>query len=107
MAIFIFNEYLSLFLSSDTFDFEWDEGNSVKNYLKHGLSTRVIESIFRDQSLTLLGKQIFPVVSEERFAVIGRSLENNLVFAVFTIRRNQIRIISARKANKKERKFYE
>ena len=44
---------------------------------------------------------------ERRFYALGRTVINKLLFIVFTIRKNKIRIISARAMNKKERKIYD
>jgi len=44
---------------------------------------------------------------EDRFILIGNSYKNRLLVVVHTERENRIRIISARKATKKERKQYE
>ncbi|NIU01256.1 MAG: BrnT family toxin, partial [Nitrosopumilaceae archaeon] len=44
---------------------------------------------------------------EDRFVLIGSSHKNRLLVVVHTERGDHIRIISARKANKNERKYYE
>jgi uncharacterized DUF497 family protein len=44
---------------------------------------------------------------EDRFILIGNSLKNSLLVVVYTERGNKIRIISARRATKKERAQYE
>ena len=44
---------------------------------------------------------------EERFYVLGRTDEDRRLFIAFTIRKKQIRIISSRDMNKKEREIYE
>jgi uncharacterized DUF497 family protein len=62
--------------------------------------------VFKDAlSLTIYD----PLHSDEddRFIVIGNSVDNRLLVVVHTERRDKIRIISARKATKHERKQYE
>jgi uncharacterized DUF497 family protein len=45
--------------------------------------------------------------SEDRYFALGRTDTERLLFIVFTLRGNKIRIISARDMNRKERKIYE
>lgn len=44
---------------------------------------------------------------EERFTIIGKSVKDKILFISFTIRKNKVRIISARGASIKERRKYE
>lgn len=86
--------------------FEWDEGNSQKNELKHAVSQKEIEEVFFDEK-----KKTFPDIvhsgKEERFRIIGKTRNTRLLFVVFTIREQTIRVISARDINKKEEPLYE
>ena len=107
VAVFEFISWLSIFLSQRFFAFEWDEGNATKSLRKHGINTEEAEEIFCDSELLILGLQIFPIAPEERYAVIGKTETNKILFVCFTIRNYKIRIISVRNANKKERKVYE
>jgi len=87
--------------------FEWDEGNIDKSYQKHKITPNQAEEIFLDIDLKV-ETDVKHSQKEERFIAIGKTLERRLIlFVVFTIRGNKIRIISARPANKKERKVYE
>lgn len=87
--------------------FEWDKGNLDKSYAKHGITPNEAEEIFLDENLGVV-KDIKHSQKEDRFIAIGKSFENKILFVVFTLRKNIIRIISARMANKKERrKYYE
>jgi len=54
-----------------------------------------------------MGKQSFPVVDEERLGIIGPTRDARILMVVFTIRNGKIRPISARPANRKERKNHE
>ncbi len=108
MAKFRFVYWLLEFLKSkEGFIFEWDDGNISKSEDKHGVTIDMVESCFDDVDLLAIGEQYSPVVNEERYGVIGRSLSNDVFFICFTIRRGVIRPISARLANKKERRVYE
>lgn len=86
--------------------FEWDKGNFDKSYQKHGITPNETEEVFLDKELLLL-EDIKHSQQEERFEVIGKITKGSILFLAFTVRRNKIRIISARKANKKERRQYE
>ncbi len=85
--------------------FEWDPSKAKKNIIIHGISFDEASTAFKDTlSLTVYD----PLHSEEdRFITIGNSCKNRLLIIVHTVRGIKIRIISARKATKKERKQYE
>lgn len=85
--------------------FEWDENNSDKNWIKHKVSASECEQIFFNHPL-IFTEDIKHSKSEQRFYVLGHSNENRLLFVVFTIRSQQIRIISARDMSKKEKGVY-
>ena len=86
--------------------FEWDKNNIDKSYQKHGITLNEAEEIFLDEDILLL-EDIKHSQQEERFKAIGKIAKGRILFLVFTIRGNKIRIISARVANKKERRIYE
>jgi uncharacterized DUF497 family protein len=89
-------------------EFEWDENKNQSNIIKHGLSFDEIVAIFTDPNLvTLQGKD--GENGEARFMSIGRLplFDSIVVVVVYTDRNERRRIISARKASKKERSFYE
>lgn len=86
--------------------FEWDKGNIDKSYQKHGTTPNEAEEVFLDEDILLL-KDIKHSQGEERFKAIGKITKGNILFLAFTVRKNKIRIISARVANKKERRTYE
>lgn len=89
--------------------FDWDESNKDKNWEKHGVANKEAEEIFFNRPL-----KVFPDSKhserEERFIALGVSNKKQSLAIVFTIRNNgdeKIRIISARKQNKKEKKTHE
>lgn len=86
--------------------FSWDRGNKDKSYEKHGITTRESEEIFLDEKL-----QVQPDAKhsqdEKRFIAIGNTSHLRILFVIFTFRDNNVRIISARLANQKERSLYE
>jgi len=86
--------------------FDWDKGNIDKSYLKHGITPNEAEQIFLDKHL-FFQDDINHSDVEERFIGIGRTSGDKMLFTAFTARNNKIRIISARRANIKERRLYE
>ena len=86
--------------------FEWDRGNSDKNVKKHGVTQREAEQLFLDPGLQV-EKDIKHQEVEKRFIAIGKTADNTMLFGAFTLRRDKIRIISIRLANKRERRLYE
>lgn len=87
-------------------EFEWDTGNTDKSFRKHGITPGESEEIFLDQHLLVLD-DLKHSQEEPRYIALGRTFEKKTLFLVFTLRANKIKIISARKANKKERGIYE
>ena len=86
--------------------FEWNKGNVNKNFHKHGVSDSKCEEVFFDEKKVAL-KDILHSGKEKRFILLGRTKAKRLLFTVFTVRDEKIRIISSRDINKKEIKLYE
>jgi uncharacterized DUF497 family protein len=86
--------------------FQWDDGNTDKNLLKHQVQNWECEQIFFNEPLIILDdpKHSF---SEKRWAAFGKTDANRPLSVIFTERGRLIRIISAREMNRKEKKFYE
>ena len=92
-------------LSSVT-GFEWDDGNRDKNWEKHQVSNGECEEVFFNLPLLLHPDQTHSQ-AEERYYVLGQTNEGRRLFISFTIRGENIRVISARDMSKRERNFYE
>jgi uncharacterized protein len=86
--------------------FEWDRGNIDKNYQKHGIAQKEAEEIFLDENLGVL-PDIDHSQNENRLIALGKTVSGKVLFAIFTVRSEKIRIISVRIANQKERRVYE
>jgi hypothetical protein len=86
--------------------FEWDPNKATKNLRKHGVSFEEATTAFTDP-LSITIHDPLHSDQEDRFILIGMSNKNRLLVIVHTDRQDRIRIISARKATKKERKQYE
>lgn len=86
--------------------FEWNKGNIDKNLTNHNVTDKETEEVFGDRRL-LLSEDIKHSRAELRFHALGETQQKRLLFLSFTIRSDKLRIISARSANRKERKIYE
>ena len=86
--------------------FEWDEEKDKTNEKKHCISFHETTIFFSD-SYSLTIHDPLHSEDEDRFIIIGSSMKNRLVVVVHSERGNKIRIISARKATRKERLQYE
>ena len=86
--------------------FEWDEAKAAANLTKHGVSFEEAATVFGDP-LSLTIPDPAHSQAEDRFVIIGQSHRRKLLVVVHTERGDNIRVISARRASKRERKVYE
>jgi hypothetical protein len=86
--------------------FEWDPNKAKENLEIHGVSFDEAGTAFRD-TLSLAIYDPLHSEAEDRFVLLGNSHKDRLLVVVHTVRGDNIRLISARKASKKERKQYE
>jgi uncharacterized protein len=86
--------------------FEWDPDKAESNRVKHDISFEEAMTVFADPLA-----RIFPdddhSAHELREIIIGRSVQQHLILVSFTAKGDQVRIISARKTTRTERKDYE
>jgi len=89
--------------------FEWDENKNRTNQQKHGVDFDTASYVFDDPNF--LSEQDRIVDGEERWQTIGLVGGFIILMVAHTVRESEdveiIRIISARKATSKERKYYE
>ena len=85
--------------------FEWDPRKAYENARKHGVTFEEAAECFADEQALDLEDAAHP----ERLILIGASSSVRLIFTVYALREQGdiIRIISARKATRKERSRYE
>ena len=84
--------------------FEWDSRRAASNLAKHGVSFDEAETAFADP----LGAYYPDKLHEDRFILIGYSKRKRLLYVVHAeVTASAIRIISARKATKREKAHYE
>ena len=86
--------------------FQWDEHNAQRIWLKHSVTPAECEQVFFNRPL-LTAPDIKHSGVEHRYYSLGSTDEGRLLFVVFTVRENRIRVISARDMNRKERTEYE
>lgn len=86
--------------------FEWDQYNSEKIKKKHDVTSVECEQVFFNRPV-IAGDDEKHSETENRLYVLGQTDSSRLLFLVFTIRRNKLRVISARDMNKKERRVYQ
>lgn len=88
----------------DPLEFEWDEHNRNKVRLRHNIThTEAEQPFLNDYSIFYDDKHS---LAEKRYQIVGKTNKGQTLFIVFTLRKNKIRIISARSASKKERNNY-
>jgi hypothetical protein len=86
--------------------FDWDEGNSGKNFEKHGVSDSEAEQLFFNQPLIGAPDEKHSD-TEERVHALGQTDAGKKLFVVCTIRGELLRVISARPMSRREREVYE
>jgi uncharacterized DUF497 family protein len=84
--------------------FEWDKAKNEINKKLHGISFEDVTGVFSDVFALVKEDPDHP---EERFVILGAAKVLLVVVVAYTYRHEAIRIISARKATKRERKVYE
>jgi uncharacterized DUF497 family protein len=87
-------------------DVEWDPVKAEANLKKHRVSFEEASTVF-DDPLFITFLDVEHSVDEERYITLGLSQRSQLLLIAHTDREGAIRIISARKATKNERRFYE
>lgn len=84
-------------------DFEWDADKATANAAKHGVTFDEAVTVFLDLDYLLVRDALAP----ERFVAIGVSSQARVLFVVHCERGEKLRIISARRATRREREAYE
>lgn len=85
--------------------FQYDPAKAAINYKKHGVSFSDAQGVFFDP---LAIHQIdTDAGNEERFVAVGTDSAGTILVVVYTLRGDEIRLISARRATRHEVKSYE
>lgn len=87
-------------------NYEWDPVKAITNLKKHDV--RFADAVLVFEDLRAITIEDVEAVSEQRFCTIGMDSGLVILVVVYAYRfENVIRIISARKASRKERTLYE
>jgi hypothetical protein len=86
-------------------DFGWDSHKASANLEKHTISFETACEVFHDPFVQVVDEEV--VDDEIREAVVGMTVDWRLLYIVYVIREEVVRIISARLVSKAERKNYE
>lgn len=84
-------------------DFEWDADKATANLSKHGVAFEEAVTVFLDLDYLL----IRDTAATERYLAVGMSARARVLFVVHCERGERLRIISARRATRREREAYE
>ena len=84
--------------------YQWDRNKALTNLNKHGIDFADAVSVFSDELAISIFDSGF---EEERFIIIGVDAFSRILVVVYTLRDDEIRLISARKATRNERRQYE
>ena len=83
---------------------EWDGDKADRNARKHGVTFEEAATVFADPLALIIEDQSHP----ENARIIGESLASRILLVVFVERaRDAVRLISARRATRYERRRYE
>ena len=86
--------------------FEWDPNKAETNQSKHGISFEEALTVFADP-LARIFRDEEHSFDESREIIIGHSVRHQIILVHFTGIDDHVRIFSARKATRRERKDYE
>ncbi len=86
--------------------FQWNSDKAILNIKKHGISFQEATTVFNDP-LSLTFADPDHSIGESRYVIIGVSGLGRLLVVAHADRKDQVRIINARKATRRERRFYE
>lgn len=84
--------------------FEWDENKNKSNIEKHGIDFDDAKGVFKDEN-SIVSPDLRKDYGEGRWKIIGK-IFGSIISVIYTMREEAIRIISARKASRKEREEY-
>jgi uncharacterized DUF497 family protein len=87
-------------------EFGWDDQKAASNQQKHRVTFEESATVFADPLAAIFDDEAHSQ-EEHREIIIGHSARERLVVVSFTERAGVIRIISARRATKRERQDYE
>ena len=86
--------------------FEWDPATAAANLKRHRVSFHEAATVLEDPLSTTFADEVHSE-GEARFLTIGASTRGHVLVVAHTERNDTVRVISARRATRREREFYE
>ena len=96
---------MSVHHTSHGINFVWDSHKSVVNLAKHGVTFDIACEVFFDPMILAIDEEV--VDHELREHVIGMTVNWQILYVIYTICKDTVRIISARSTEPHERRYYE
>ena len=94
----------TMYIYTEDVRFEWDQEKQRQNLRKHSVEfADAVSALEDEQALTSRDEDSD---EEERFVTLGTDLFGRILVVVYTWRGDSVRLISARKATRRERKQY-
>jgi len=87
-------------------EFKWDERKRIRNIRSHSVDFTGVEETFEDQH-AFVQFDARHSKAEDRFFILGKTGRGRLLITVFTQRGSKVRIISSRRASRREARGYE
>ena len=87
--------------------FGWDPAKARSNRTKHGIAFEEAVTVFADALSLTVPDEAHARLGEDRFATVGTSNRGRLLVVIHSDVADWIRIISARRATRRERRDYE
>lgn len=97
---------MTSYRADDGFEVEWDENKDRSNRRKHHVSLDEAATVFADPLSSVTPDQGHSR-GELRYHIVGMSAFNELLTVAYTERRGIVRIITARRPTRQERRNYE
>ena len=94
-----------LSLLSECAGFDWDDGNSDKNFPSHRVTDVECEQVFFNDPL-VVRSDVGHSAKEKRFFALGSTDAGRPLVVAFAVRRKLIRVTSARDMTRKELRYY-
>ena len=92
--------------SKNYLEFEWDQGNIDKNWIKHKITNHGAEQVFVDK-FAFITPDVKHSTLEPRYQILGQTFEDKYLTVYYTQRENKIRVISSRSMSRKEKNQYD
>jgi uncharacterized protein len=97
---------MTIVVEDEVIEFDWDEGNLDKNWVKHQTSAQEAEEAFADEN-KIIFLDIKHLGTKKRYFLLAQTTQNRLLAIAYTQRDTKVRVISARDASRKEKVYYE